>query len=224
MPAEVVGVKDVLNGLSFFDEDLRIRMGKAIEPLMQQVAEKAKSFVPSNAQVLSGWNKPLSSNVERPFPKYNAADIKANIGYERGSNRPNRNGWQVSQYAYNVSRSGSIYEVAGRLNPNGRAPFQMTPSKGASGTYTLAAPRSRAFREYKSNNPFASQQFIAALEPVTKPKRVPGQKGAGGRKQQGRLLYKAWAQDSNKVYEAILKAIDGSATEFTRKTEIKKVA
>jgi hypothetical protein len=41
---------------------------------------------------------------------------------------------------------------------------------------------------------------------------------------QGRLVYKAWAQDSNKVYEAILKAIDNTAVEFTRKTAIKKVA
>jgi hypothetical protein len=224
MPAEVVGVKDVINGLSFFDEDLRIRMAKAIDPLMRQVAEKAKGFVPGNGQVLSGWAKALSSDVIRPFPKYNATDVKAGIGYNPGKNTATKNGWQVSQYVYNVSRAGSIYETAGRLNPNGRAPFQMTPTQGASGTYTLRAPKSKAFQEYKSNNPFASQQFIAALEPVTKPRRVPGQKGAGGRKQQGRLIYKAWAQDSNKVYEAILKSIDGSTAEFTRKTEIKKVA
>lgn len=224
MPVEVVGVKDVVNGLSFFDEDLRMRIARAIDPLMRQVAEKAKGYIPSNGQVLSGWSKPLSSDVLRPFPKYNASDVRAGIGYNPGKNTATKNGWQVSQYVYNVSRAGSIYETAGRLNPQGRAPFEMTPSKGASGTYTLAAPKSRSLKEYKSNNPFASQQFIAALEPVTKPKRVPGQVGAGGRKQQGRLIYKAWAQDSGKVYDVILKSIDGSATEFTRKTEIKKVA
>jgi hypothetical protein len=224
MPVEVVGVKDVLNGLSFIDEDLREKISRAIDPLMRQVAEKAKGFVPSNAQVLSGWVKPLSSNVERPFPKYDASVTKAGIGYNPGKNTATKNGWQVSQYVYNVSRPGSIYETAGRLNPNGRAPFEMTPSKGASGTYTLASPKSKAFRQYKSNNPFASQQFIAQLEPVTKPARIPGARGAGGRKQQGRLIYKAWAQDSTKVYEAILKAIDKTAVEFTRKTEVKKVA
>jgi hypothetical protein len=61
MPVEVVGVKDVLNGLSFIDEDLRVRISTAIDPLMRAVAEKAKGFVPDNAQVLSGWSKPLSS-------------------------------------------------------------------------------------------------------------------------------------------------------------------
>jgi hypothetical protein len=227
MPVEVVGVKDVLNGLSFIDEDLRVRISTAIDPLMRAVAEKAKGFVPSNEQVLSGWSKPLSSidtiNYEKKaFPKYDSSIVKAGIGYNPGKNKILQNGWQVSQYVYNVSRAGSIYETAGRLNPQGRAPF--TFKHEGSGTYVRKSARSKALDFYDSNNPFASQQFIGALEPVTKPKRVPGVRGASGRKMQGRLIFKAWAQDNMKVYEAILKAIDKTAVEFTRKTEIKKVA
>jgi len=225
MPVEVVGVKDVLNGLSFFDEDLRLRVSRAIDPLMRQVANKAKGFVPNNDQVLSGWSKEITSPINyKPFPKYDANAVKAGIGYNPGKNTANKNGWQVSQYVYNVSRSGSIYETAGRLNPQGRAPFEFRTSAGQGGTYSKRSARSKAFEEYKSNNPFASQQFIAALEPVTKPKRIPGAPGVTGRKMQGRLIYKAWAQDSIKVYEAILKAIDGSAVEFKRRTTIKKAA
>ena len=222
MPVVVAGVKDVLNGLSFIDEDLRVRISTAIDPLMREVAEKAKGFVPSNAQVLSGWSKPLSSAIERPFPKYDGGVVKAGIGYNPGKNKILQNGWQVSQYVYNVSRAGSIYETAGRLNPQGRAPF--TFKHEGSGTYVTKSARSKALDFYDSNNPFASQQFIGALEPVTKPKRVPGVRGASGRKMQGRLIFKAWAQDNMKVYEAILKAIDKTAVEFTRKTQIKKVA
>jgi hypothetical protein len=222
MPVVVAGVEDVLNGLSFIDEDLRVRISTAIDPLMREVAEKAKGFVPSNAQVLSGWSKPLSSAIERPFPKYDGGVVKAGIGYNPGKNKILQNGWQVSQYVYNVSRAGSIYETAGRLNPQGRAPF--TFKHEGSGTYVRKSARSKALDFYDSNNPFASQQFIGALEPVTKPKRVPGVRGASGRKMQGRLIFKAWAQDNMKVYEAILKAIDKTAVEFTRKTEIKKVA
>ena len=48
MPVEVVGVKDVVNGLSFFDEDTRIKVAAAIDPLMRDVAEIAKGYVPSN--------------------------------------------------------------------------------------------------------------------------------------------------------------------------------
>ena len=222
MPVVVAGVKDVLNGLSFIDEDLRVRISTAIDPLMREVAEKAKGFVPSNEQVLSGWSKPLSSAIERPFPKYDGSVVKAGIGYNPGKNKILQNGWQVSQYVYNVSRAGSIYETAGRLNPQGRAPF--TFKHEGSGTYVRKSARSKALDFYDSNNPFASQQFIGALEPVTKPKRVPGVRGASGRKMQGRLIFKAWAQDNMKVYEAILKAIDKTAVEFTRKTQIKKVA
>jgi hypothetical protein len=132
-----------------------------------------------------------------------------------------KNGFKVSNYVYNVSRAGSIYETAGRLNPQGRAPFQMTPSKGASGTYSKRSPSSKAFEEYKSNNPFASQQFIGDLEPVTSQPKLKDVRG-GGRKTKGRLIYKAWAQDSPKVYEAILKAIDDTTIDFTKMTYIKK--
>ena len=224
MPAEVVGVKDVLQGLVKIDEDMRQRISVAIDPLMRGVAFKAKSYVPGNGDVLSGWAKPLSSDVGyKPFPKYDANAARQGIGYNPGKNKITKNGFQVSQYVYNVSRPGSIYEVAGRLNPQGRAPFQMTPSQGASGTYTRRSARSKSVEEFKSNNPFASQQFIGALEPVTSQPKIPGMRG-GGRKTKGRLIYKAWAQDSTKVYEAILKAIDKTTTEFNRVTEIKKAA
>ena len=223
MPAEVVGVKDVLQGLVKIDEDMRQRISVAIDPLMRGVAFKAKSYVPGNGDVLSGWAKPLSSDVGyKPFPKYDANAARQGIGYNPGKNKITKNGFQVSQYVYNVSRAGSIYETAGRLNPQGRAPF--TFKHEGSGTYVRKSAKSQALDFYDSNNPFASQQFIGALEPVTKPKRVPGARGATGRKMQGRLIYKAWAQDNIKVYEAILKAVDKTAVEFTRKTEIKKVA
>ena len=135
MPVEVVGVKDVLNGLSFFDEDLRLRVSRAIDPLMRQVAQKAKGYVPNDGQVLSGWSKPISSPINyKPFPKYSSNEARAGIGYNPGKNKINKNGWQVSQYVYNVSRAGSIYETAGRLNPQGRAPFEFRTSAGQGGT------------------------------------------------------------------------------------------
>ena len=221
MPAEAVGVKDVLAGLKFIDKDLQDRIRTAIDPLMRNVAAKARSFVPSNSEVLSGWTKEPNPNINyRPFPKYDAGTVKAGIGYNSGDNQVFKNGFKVSNYVYNVSRPGSIYETAGRLNPQGRAPFEMRASQGASGQYTKRSARSKAFEEYKSNNPFASQQFIAALEPVTSQPKIPGIRG-GNRKTKGRLIYKAWAQDSLKIYEAILKAIDNSAVEFNRKTEIR---
>jgi len=38
------------------------------------------------------------------------------------------------------------------------------------------------------------------------------------------LIYKAWAQDSDKVYKVILDAINATATKFNKSTQIKKAA
>ena len=219
MPVEVVGVKDVLKGLEFIDEDMRTRIRTAIDPLMRGVAFKAKGFVPSNTDVLSGWAR--ASGNPGTFPKYDASVARAGIGYNPGENKTFQNGFKVSNYVYNASRPGAIYEVAGRLNPQGRAPF--TFKHEGSGTYVKKSARSKALQEYKSNNPFASQQFVAALEPVTKQPKIKDIRSAG-RKTQGRLIYKAWAQDSTKVYDAILKAINATAIQFNKSTEIKKAA
>jgi hypothetical protein len=92
---------------------------------MRNVAAKARSFVPGNAEVLSGWTKEPNPNINyRPFPKYDASRVKAGIGYNSGDNRTFKNGFKVSNYVYNVSAPGRIYETAGRKNPQGRAPFQ----------------------------------------------------------------------------------------------------
>jgi len=219
MPVEVVGVKDVLKGLEFIDEDMRTRIRTAIDPLMRGVAFKAKGFVPNNTDVLSGWAR--ASGNPGTFPKYDASVARAGIGYNPGENKTFQNGFKVSNYVYNASRPGAIYEVAGRLNPQGRAPF--TFKHEGSGTYVKKSARSKALQEYKSNNPFASQQFVAALEPVTKQPKIKDIRSAG-RKTQGRLIYKGWAQDSTKVYDAILKAINSTAIQFNKSTEIKKAA
>ena len=219
MPVEVVGIKDVLKGLEFIDEDMRIRIRTAIDPIMRGVAFKAKGFVAANTDVLSGWAR--ASGNPGTFPKYDASVVRNGIGYNPGENKTFRNGFKVSNYVYNASRPGAIYEVAGRLNPQGRAPF--TFKHEGSGTYVKKSARSKALDYYESNNPFASQQFVAALEPVTKQPKIKDIRSAG-RKTQGRLIYKAWAQDSTKVYDAILKAINATAIQFNKATEIKKAA
>lgn len=224
MPVKAVGVEDVIKGLSFIDLDMYNRIRAAISPIMRQVEATAKGYVPGNNQVLSGWSKPISSSVNyRPFPKYDADSVRGGIGYKEGMNRQFKNGFRVENYVYNISAAGRIYETAGRLNPQGRAPFQMVASKGASGTYTRKSAKSRSVEQYDSNNPFAGQQFVAALEPVTSQPKIAGVRG-GGRKTKGRLIYKAWAKDSPRVYEAILGAIGKTIDFYNDSTEIKRAA
>ena len=223
MPVVIEGIKEVLGGLDVIDEDMRRRIVFITEPMMRRVAAKAQRYVPGNQDVLSGWAKPISSpDIKyKPFPKYDAEVARAGIGYNRGENKTFANGWKVASYVYNASRPGAIYEVAGRLNPEGRAPF--TFKHEGSGTYVKKSARSRALQEYKSNNPFASQQFVAALPKVTSQPKIKDMRG-GGRKTKGRLIYRAWAEDSPEIYRAVIRAVNVTAELFNKKTEIKKAA
>jgi hypothetical protein len=227
MPAEVVGVNDVLKGLSFIDEDMYTRIKVAIKPAMLAVETKAKGFVPSNSEVLSGWTKPISSTVDyRPFPKYDAANVKGGIGYKEGSSRIFANGFQVESYVYNISAAGRIYETAGRLNPEGRAPVMSTALRefgSVQGYSGSKAGKKRSTKDYNSNNPFAGYQFVSPLEKVTSQPKMKGIR-SGGRKTKGRLIYKAWAQESPRVYYLIVKAINATAIDFNKATEVKKAA
>ena len=226
MPVEVVGVKDVINGLTFIDEDLYRRVKAAVNPIMKTVESKAKGFVVSNNDVLSGWAKPIQSNVDyRPFPKYDEAKVRGGIGFKEGQNRRFNSGYQVESYVYNISAPGRIYETAGRLNPQGRAPFTTLSEGGGTMAFKQsgsAKSKSRARSAYNSNNPFAGYQFVTDLPTLTSQPRVKGAR-SGGRKTKGRLIYKAFAQESGGIYESIVKAVNATAIQFNKSTE-KKVA
>jgi len=219
MPVEVIGVDDVLKGLNFFDEDLYNRIRTVLTPLMKRVEQQAKGYVASDTEVLSGWAKPASANLDyRPFPKYNSALVKGGIGYKEGKNAQFKNGFQVENYVYNVSAAGRIYETAGRKNPQGRAAIMSTTLKelgNVQGYEGSKSGRKRSTRDYSSNNPFAGYQFVNALEPVTAQPKIKGVRG-GGTKTKGRLIYKAFANQSPKIYQAILNAINNTAVDFNK--------
>jgi hypothetical protein len=219
MPVEVIGVDDVQKGLSFIDEDMYNRIKIALVPLMKRVEQQAKGYVASDAEVLSGWAKPASANLDyRPFPKYNAALVKGGIGYKEGKNVQFKNGFQVENYVYNVSAAGRIYETAGRRNPQGRAPIMSTTLKelgNVQGYEGKKSGKKRSTRDYSSNNPFAGYQFVSALEPVTSQPKTKGVR-SGGVKTKGRLIYKAFANQSPQIFQAIFKAINDTAVDFNK--------
>ncbi len=226
MPVEVIGVDDVQKGLNFIDEDMYNRIKIALIPLMKRVEQQAKSYVVGDAEVLSGWAKPASPNLDyRPFPKYNSALVKGGIGYKEGKNVQFKNGFQVENYVYNVSAAGRIYETAGRKNPEGRAPIMSTTLKelgNIQGYEGKKSGKKRSTRDYSSNNPFAGYQFVSALEPVTSQPKIKGVR-SGGVKTKGRLIYKAFANQSPQIYQVIFKAINDTAVDFNKSYD-KKVA
>jgi hypothetical protein len=231
VPLKVVGVDDVARGLEVFSDDLQVKIARSIRSSMLNIADTAKGYVIDNSRVLSGWTKPVSSDVKyRPFPKYDAENIRKGIGYNDGKTKMVKNGFEITNYVYNASPGGAIYETAGRLNPQGRAPFMSTGLKQYGGVVALNKPsrsgsRQRGTGSYNSNNPFAGYQFVSALpDTLTKQPRVKGQRVGQVRKSTGRLVYRAFAEKGGKVYDAIARAINDQAVEFNKNTAIREAA
>jgi hypothetical protein len=189
MPVNVTGVKQLLKAMRAVDDDLYKEMNTSIKAVMIPIRDTARSYLPRQEDVLSGWGKPTASIATanyRAFPAYDYQTAKTGIKYKAGSNKRNRNGFSVTNYVSNESAPGAIYETAGRKHPRGRI-----------GTESL--------------NPNASIQFIQALP------EIKNNYKATGRKRDGRLIYRAWAEDSGKVYKKVVDAVEKAASMFNAK-------
>ena len=96
---------------------------------------------------------------------------------------------------HNKSAAGAIYEIAGRVNPQGQVwvgPKAGGANKGVS----------------RSSNPGAGATFISNLPPI-----VSSLQG------QGRLIFRAWAGNQGRAYGAAQRAIDKATKQFYLRTE-----
>jgi len=137
------------------DKDLNKEMSKNIKQAMLIVRNRARGYLPPQGDVLSGWGKGTSSintikEPKRLFPPYDYALAKSKVQYSAGQNKANDKGFRAAFYVYNNSRSGAIFETAGRI---GR-------------------PRGN-----KSLNPQAPEQFNSAAEMLSSMKGQGKQRG-----------------------------------------------
>lgn len=220
MPVEVKGIVEAQKALKQFAPDLFKEMNKEIRNAMRVVVKDAQSNVPNSIQGLSGWQDQgkvvvsRTAGKTRGFPKYNGLVIRKGLGYSLGRSRRNSAGFVNIYKLFNRSAAGAIYETAGRKNPNGRSPIQSVAGdsfvQGFEGTYKYKGKaRTRATRNYNSNNPFAGYQFVTAINDEARLESI-----GRGRKNQGRLLYAAFAKDQGKVTKATFKAIDTAILKF----------
>ena len=155
MPVNVTGVKQLQKAMRDVDKDLNKEMSKNIKQAMLIVRDRAQGYLPQQNEVLSGWGKGTASldtikDPKRLFPPYDYAFAKTKIAYSAGQNKANSRGFKAAFYVYNNSRSGAIFETAGRLNK----------------------PRGN-----KSLNPDAPVQFNAAAEMLSSMKGQGKQRG-----------------------------------------------
>ena len=129
----------------------------------------------------------------------------------------------------NASAAGSIYETAGRLNPQGRPQAKLREvvipsSNPAIGEHRYTTSTNDKYG--KSNNPNAGKQFIDALDGtgriVNAYKREQGQAGRASRKMKGRAIFRAWAEDGGKTNAAVIAAIEKSKVNFEKAVKVAK--
>jgi len=148
MPVEVKGVIALRKALNAYAPDLAKELTAEITNSLKVIQKDARGFVPNRAPGgLYNWDDNASGkaitaktsmfrtfNVEgrlRPFPLYNASEIKKGIVYRTGYGKPNSRGFRSLFRVRNNSAAGAIYETAGRIFPNGEKGKSNNPDAGA---------------------------------------------------------------------------------------------
>ena len=210
MPASVKGGIELRKALKKFTPDLAKETQKQLGLLLRPVTQKARGFIPSTAP-LSEWGKP---SVTGRFPEWSSSAAKRGIGYKTTPSKPNRQGWRSLARIVNASAAGTIYETAGRVNPNGREQAKtrdvFIPSTGE--RYKTSTNKNFG----RSNNPEAGSIFVQAINQYGDivDARTLGSKGRPSRKFKGRAIFRAWKEDGGKTQAYVLKAIETSRDKF----------
>jgi hypothetical protein len=222
MPTEVKGAIALRKALKEFTPDLAKETQKEIAGILKPISSKAKGFIPSSSP-LSGWAK--SNNGTWGNRVWSSSEAKRGIGYKTTPSKVNRSGFRSLASIYNASVSGSIYETAGRLNPQGRPQAPLTPVVAPRHADFGKMTRSGNKSQSMSNNPNAGQQFIDAMNrtsPIVNAyQRQQGQAGRASRKMKGRAIFRAWSEDGGKTNAAVIKAIEKSKAKFDAAVGVK---
>lgn len=203
MPTEVENALELRLALKKFMPDLAKETQDEMANALRPVVARARGFIPADAQLLSGWVKETASintSNYRAFPIFNSSDAKRGLGYRVTPSKPNKSGYVSLARVQQTNAGGAIYETSGRKNPQGR--IQGT-NKDSS----------------KSLNPNAGKQFIDSLNGTSKlvNARPKGMVGSPSRKQTGRAMYRAWAEDNGVANAAVIKAIENAKVKFEEK-------
>jgi hypothetical protein len=231
MPVELEGAVQLRVALKRFAPDLSKETQSQMAAALKTVTTVARGYVPNDGQVLSGWAKTSSGAdnlVYRPFPKFNAMQAKAGITYSTSPSKPNKNGFVALARIINKSAGGAIYETAGRKNAQGQPNYKPASvvyrTGDGPGDFTIRYYQEKDNSERKgynnSLNPNAGKQFIDNLNSTGQlvNARPKGLVGSPGRKQTGRLIFRAWAEDNGRANAAVIKALENASKMFYEHT------
>ena len=219
MPTEVENALELRLALKKYMPDLAKETQDEMANALRPVVARARGFIPADAQLLSGWVKGTASidtTNYRAFPTFSSSDAKRGLGYRVTPSRPNKSGFVSLARIQQSNAGGAIYETAGRLNPNGKRQGPIV-DRYLNGVYDQTTHTGKQYST--SLNPNAGQQFMDNLNsagPLVNA-RPKGMVGRPSRKQIGRAMYRAYAEDNGVALNALMKAIENAKYKFEEK-------
>ena len=217
MPVAIKGALAVRKALRQFEPDLAKATTKEITQFMRPIVAKAKGYVPSEAP-LSGWENAVGLWAKRVF---NPSIIKQGIKSSTAPTKTNRSGFRSIATIYNKSAAGAIYETAGRKSGANGRPIAPSVQHYANAGTRFARPdymiRSSDKQFSQSANPNAGKQFIAAMGQIYEAQRSAGQRGRSSKKFNGRLIFRAFGEDSGRAQARIAKAVEAVSAKLQAK-------
>ena len=183
---EIRGNTDLRNAMRRFAPDLEKNLRKEIASGLKPVVATARGFVPANSP-MSGWAS--RSFNQGFFPTYTSSTVIRGITYSTTVTKKSKQGFTANAAIFNKSAAGAIYETAGRKNPEGQP---------------WVGPNGSASHDFSHSNwEGAGKTFINKLPPL-----VSSLQG------QGRLIYRAWAQDKGRAHNIVMRALDKTFAQF----------
>ena len=219
MPTEVENALELRLALKKYMPDLAKETQDEMANALRPVVARARGFIPADAKLLSGWVKGTASidtTNYRAFPTFSSSDAKRGLGYRVTPSKPNKSGFVSLARIQQSNAGGAIYETAGRLNPNGKRQGPIV-DRYLNGVYDQTTHTGKQYST--SLNPNAGQQFMNNLNaagPLVNA-RPKGMQGRPSRKQIGRAMYRAYAEDNGVALKALMKAIENAKYKFEEK-------
>jgi hypothetical protein len=207
VPVLIDGYDDLLKSLKNFAPAMKKDLDKRIAGVMLPLRDKARGYAPSAfPRELHNWND-IGQTRSRggSFPLYDRQTVQDGIVYSKGAAKKNQYGFSAFSYVANTSPAGSIYETAGRVNPQGRDSSHIVIIDKR---FTRRELRVKTTKDSQSRNPEAAAHFMREIN------KTGTLKGSG--KEAGRLIFKAWDEDQGKAQDAIIYAIQETCDKFNR--------
>ena len=157
MPTELKGANELRKALKKFSPDLDKETREEMIGFLKPLVTKARGFMPSNADMPSGFVKHEVKTAK--FPMYDAAEARRGVGYKLTPTKPNFQGWSSTVSVHSKRAAAVIYDWAGRKS-NGKfvkvLPGQMVGNGRMSGR--------ALFKAYKEDEGKAKVGVLRALE------------------------------------------------------------